>query len=227
MPRRKKTNKKIQHKTIDKQTEDFLPLRSLPVHEAHSGRGHQIKLFFIGILVVGMVALFLTNKGLLIAAVVDGKPIFRWELTKSLLSRFGAQTLEGMITERLIATAAQKEGITITTEEITTKEQDIVKSLGPNIGVEELLKYQGMTKEDFDKQIRLQLTVAKVLGKDLAITEGDIDNFIATNRALLAATQEGELRKEAQQAILDQHIGGKVQEWLYNLRQSAKILTFL
>ena len=48
---------------------------------------------------------------------------------------------------------------------------DLVKTLGPDVKLDDLLKYQGMTKTDFENQIRLQLTVEKILGKDVAVAE--------------------------------------------------------
>ncbi len=187
----------------------------------------QSKSLIIGILVLLLIGLFLTNKGLLVAAVVNGKPIFRWDLTRTLTSRFGQQTIESMINERLIADAAKKAGVSVSQGEVDAKEQDIVKGLGENVKLEDLLKYQGMTKSDFDSQIRLQMTVQKILGKDIVLSDADIDNFIATNRAVLRATDPGKLKDEARQAILDKKIGEKIQPWFLELKQKANVLKFL
>ncbi len=185
------------------------------------------KSLIIGILVLLLLGLFVTNKGLLVAALINGKPIFRWDLTRALTSRFGQQTLESMINERLIADAARKAGVFVSQGEVDAKEQDIVKGLGENVKLEDLLKYQGMTKSDFDSQIRLQMTVQKILGKDIVLTDADINNFIATNGATLRATDPGKLKDEARQAILDKKIGEKLQPWFLELKQKANILKFL
>ena len=185
------------------------------------------KLIYVIIFIIALGLLFLTNKGLLLAAVVDGRPIFRWELNKAMNSRFGKQTLENIISERLIASEAQKANVRVTQEEVNAKEQEVTKNLGENVKLEDLLKFQGMTKADFDSQIRLQMTVEKVLGKDLSLTDNDIDNFIATNRATLVATDPAMLRDEARQAIMSQKIGEKLQPWFAALKDKAKILRFL
>ncbi len=185
------------------------------------------KLIYLVILVIALGLLFLTNKGLLLAAVVDGRPIFRWELNKAMTSRFGKQTLENIISERLIATEAQKANVRVTQEEVSARELEVTKNLGENVKLEDLLKFQGMTKADFDSQIRLQMMVEKVLGKDISPTDADIDNFIATNSALLVATDPAALRVEARQAIMSQKIGEKLQPWFAELKEKAKILRFL
>lgn len=185
------------------------------------------KLVFFAVLVIGLIGLFLTNKGLLLAAVVNGKPIFRWELNKAMTERYGAQTLEGMVSERLIAEEAAKANVSVSQDEIDTKEKEIVRGLGGDVSIEEVLQYQGMTKEDFDNQIKLQLTVQKLLGKDIQITDNDINNFIATNRAMLSATVPAELQEEARAAILEMKIGEKIQPWFTEVKQKASILRYL
>lgn len=182
--------------------------------------------FYLGILALAVVALFLANQGLLVVAVVNNRPIFSWELNQVLRSRFGKQILEGIISERLIAEAARKQGVKVSQAEIEAKTTDILKGLGPDVNIDDLLKYQGLTKEDFDNQIRLQLTVAKILGQDITISELDIDNYIASNQALLTSTDPAQMRAQAKSALLDQGIGEKLQLWFMELKDKAKIIRF-
>lgn len=185
------------------------------------------KMIALAIVVIGLIALFLTNKSLLVAGMVNGKPIFRWELTKVLTSRFGQQTLEQIISERLIADAASKEGVTVTQEEIQAKVAEITAGLGQNANLDELLSMQGMSRSEFESQVRLQLLIRNLLGRDINITEADIDNYIATSGALLASTEPAKLREEAKQAIFDGKVGEKLQVWFEELRQKASIQRFL
>ncbi len=179
------------------------------------------------ILLLTLVGVFLVNKGGILAAVVNGKPIFRWQLNKILVNRYGKQTLEGMISEALIAQEAKKEGIVISQEDVDSKVKAVVKGLGQNVSLDDVLKFQGMTRADFESQIRLQLTVERLLGKSITITEGDVDAYIATNSATLTATEPAVLREEARKAILNTKINEKLQPWFLDLEQKAKILRFL
>ncbi len=185
------------------------------------------KYLYLIVALLALSALLLANKGLLVAAVVDGRPIWSWELNGVMRDRYGSQTLEGMVSERLIASEARKQGIVVSPSEVSSREEEIIKGLGGGMSLEEILKIQGLSKDEFDRQISLQLTVQKILGKDLTITEGDIDTYIATNRATLVATETASLRTEAKQAILDAHIGEKLQPWFNELKTKAKILRFL
>lgn len=185
------------------------------------------KIFYLIVGLLALSALLLANKGMLVAAVVDGRPVWSWQLNKVLVDRYGKQTLEGIISEKLIEGEAGKAGVVMNSEEVKAREEEIVKGLGGGMSLEEILKIQGLSKEEFDRQITLQLTVQKILGKDLTITDADVNNFIATNRAMLVATEEAALRSEAKQAILDAHIGEKLQPWFNELKAKAKILRFL
>jgi len=167
------------------------------------------------------------NRGLVFAAIVNGKPIFRSTLIKTLTTRYGQQTLDNMISERLIADEAKKLGVTVTKEEIDTKEQDILKSFGGNVTIDEILKYQGMTKTDFDEQIRLQMLLTKLIGKNITISDDDISNYIATNSAVLTATDEAGMRTEAKDAILMEKVGEQIQTWFTDLKNKAKIMKFI
>ena len=124
-------------------------------------------------LILGVVILFLValNRGLIVSAIVNGKPIFRWTVNSTLMSRFGQQTIENMITEQLIADEAKKAKLTVTQKEIDAKEQEVLKSFGGNVTLDEVLKFQGMTKSDFDEQIKLQMMLTKLIGKDITITD--------------------------------------------------------
>lgn len=181
----------------------------------------------VGILVLLFIGLLAANKGLIIAAVVNGKPIYTWQLNSAMRNRFGQQTLEGMIGEQLIADQARSSGITVTQQDVEAKQQEVLGSLGADVKLDDLLKFQGLTKADFINQLKLQLLVEKLLTKDLVITEADIQQYIATNTATLVATEPAKLKQEATQAIKTSIVNEKLQTWFAEVRQKAKVLKFL
>lgn len=182
---------------------------------------------FFAILIVGLIILFFVNKKILIAAVVNGKPIFRWQLSQTMLSRYGKQTLEGIIGEMLITDAALRDGVAVTEEQVDAKVTEIVAGLGENIDIEKLLELQGMTREEFEQQIRLQLTVEHVLAKDITVSEADIDQFIATNSGRFSATDSASMQTQVRQAIIDEYISGRFQPWFTELKERASVTRYL
>ena len=212
MPR-KKTSRKLP-------PEDLMPIPPTPA------RTFPLRKVAVIIVVLGLIAIFVSNKGLLVAAVVNGKPIFRWQLDSVMASRFGQQTLDSMISQALVDQEAKKSGVSVSQSDITKKESDLVKSFGGNVSLDDVLQYQGMTKADFEDQLRLQLTVEKLLGKDITITDADITAYIATNASTLTATDEAGMRDEAKQAIFSQEINDKLQAWFTQVKAKASILRF-
>jgi parvulin-like peptidyl-prolyl isomerase len=201
--------------------EDLLPVTSQSVHR------FPLSKVAIIVVVLGLVAIFVSNKGLLVAAVVDGKPIFRWQLTHVITDRYGQQTLDSMISQALVDEEAKKAGVSVSQADIAKKESDLIASLGGSVSLDDVLKYQGMTKTDFEDQLRLQLTVEKLLGKDIKITDEDVTNYIATSGSTLTATDEAGIREEARQAIFSQEINDKLQTWFSGIKSKASILRFL
>lgn len=211
---------------IDTKTEDLLAAPT-PTNTMPRGIWNPRVIRLILLLLVLLVGFFLVKKGYVVAALVNGKPIFRWELNAQITSRFGQQTLESMITEKLIADAAVKEGVVVSQADIDAKVASITATLGPNVNLEQLLTYQGMTRVDFEHQVRLQLTVEKVLGKGIAVEESEIDTFLKNNREVMTATDEAALRLEAREALVSQKTSEKMQPWLMELRDNAKITKLL
>ncbi len=178
----------------------------------------------LGLLFVGLLA---ANKGLIVAAVVNGRPIYTWQLNSAMRNRFGQQTLEGMIGEQLIADQARASGVSVTQQDVDAKQQEVLGSLGADVKLDDLLKFQGLTKADFINQLKLQLLVEKLLTKDLVITDSDVEQYIATNAATLIATEPAMLKQEATQAIKTSIVNEKLQTWFTEVRQKAKVLKFL
>jgi hypothetical protein len=225
MPRAKKTTVK-KHEMIDTKTEDLLgstPMVSEPCCPPWYKNRTVLFLIVLAVIAVG----YLSSKGYVVSATVNGQPVFGWDVEKALMSRYGAQTLDAIISERLVDGAAQKAGIVITQKDVDTKITELTKTLGPNVKIEDLLAYQGVTRSEFENQVKLQLTIEKLLGKDIKITDAAIDDYIAKNKDTLTATDEAGMRSEAQQALFSQEISQKVQPWFSELKQKASVVRLL
>ena len=178
------------------------------------------------LLVVIVLGYLLFQRGFIVGAIVNGRPIYSWQIYSVLASRFGKQTLEGMVSEELIRQEAKKSGIAISKAEINAREAEIVKGLGGGANIDELLKFQGISKSDFDQQIGLQLTVQRIVGKGVTVDDKEVDAYLEKNKATSTATDPGALREEAKKTLTDQKVGDKIQPWFTSLKDKAKILRF-
>jgi len=228
MPRAKKSaskSTKAVHEMIDTKTENLIS--NIPASSLERPGLYKYRWTVFIIVLIAALGAYLGSKGYLVAATVNGAPIFGWDVERAMMSRYGVQTLDAIISERLVAGAAQKAGIEVSQKDVDGKISELTKTLGPNVKIEDLLAYQGVTKSEFENQVKLQLTIEKLLGKDIKITDTAIDEYIAKNKETLTATDEAGMRSEAQQALFSQEISQKVQSWFTDLKQKANVVRLL
>ncbi len=183
----------------------------------------------VGVIVVllAFIVITIVRKGYVVAAIVGGKPIYTFQVVSLLMRQFGKQTLEGLITETIISQEARKSGVSVTSRDVKAKEDQMLASLGSNVSLDELLQYQGITKEDLDRQVHIQLLVEKLVGRDVKITDTDISNVIATQSALFEATDEATLRENVRAYLFEQYISKNARLWFSDLQSKVKVMKFL
>jgi foldase protein PrsA len=210
------------HEMIDESMNSVLPA----MYPSESQRPATTRWgMLVGILIL-VVGIYATSKGYVVAAIVNGKPVFRWTVSQMLANRYGKQTLESIISEQLIADAAKSQGVQVTQKDIDAKTNEVVTSLGPNVKLDDLLKYQGMNKAEFEHQISLQLTVEKILGKDVSVTDAEVTEFIEKNKETMVATEEAAMKGEAREALTSQKMR-KFSLGLQKLKETAKVVRLM
>lgn len=158
-----------------------------------------------------------------IIATVNGKPITRVALWKNLEQQSGSQTLDAMITEELILQEGKKQNIVINKEEIDSEIKNIENSVvSQGLTLEQALSSQGMSKEELEKQIVLQLTLEQLVSEESSVTESDIDTTLL--QALEAGEEDSpELREQIKAQLEQAKMTQAIQSYLANIRQESKI----
>lgn len=115
-------------------------------------------------------------------ATVNGEKITRSELNNQLVDLYGEQTLNQMITSRLVAQEAAKAGVTVSDAELQAELDELKEQVGGAMYFDYLLAQQGMTEEQF-KQIYLldQIRAIKILSKDVTVTEEQMQEYFNSN----------------------------------------------
>lgn len=190
----------------------------------------KIKKFAVVLIVLlSVVALAFNFKSLLVAAVVNGKPISRLYLDRQLEKQGGKQILENEIVKILILDEAKNRKLEISLGEIDKKIQEIegqVTTGGSSL--DKLLEAQGQTRDSFKEQIKIQLIIEKVLSKDVSVTEEEIKDYYDKNKAFYAKDKKFEdLKGQINDDLARQKIGEKFQPWLDELKKKAKIYYFI
>lgn len=182
-------------------------------------------IIFLAIIIVGF--LLYQNKDLLVVATVNNKPISRQHFNQQLESQYGQQVLETMINEELIKQAAKDQKIVIDQEKIDEEMAKIEKSLPEGMNLDQVLQMQGISRENLEEQMRLQLAIEEILAPKIQITDEELKQYIEENKDYFSATQEAQIREEAQEGLRQQKLNQSFQSWLQELTEKAEINRWL
>lgn len=184
-------------------------------------------IYLIPVILAVFVLVIWKNKGWIVAATVNNTPVWRWEVEQRFVSRYGTQTLDEMVNEQILKNEATKQGIVVTDSDITAKISEIEKTLKGKITLKDALAQQGMTMEDFRRQVEIQIKVEKLTDKKVNVSEKEIADYISVNKESLTATDEAGINAEAKNAILQTKKNQEFQKLFAELKKNAKVAKYL
>ena len=219
------TKGKSKKTTIKKSVVSKTKSTTLPVKAYKMKKSHAISL----IVILVIVALIYSLRSFIVAATVNGQPITRLSIVKEAEKQVGKQALDSLVRNTLIEQEAKKQKITVTDKEINDEIKKVEESVAKQgKKLDEVLALQGWTREQVRKDIRLNKLVTKMVGKDVKITDKEINDYIETNKDSLPQGQtDDQLRKTVKDQLTQQALGTKVQAWLAELQKKAKIQYFV
>lgn len=220
MPRKKVSK-------IDERTEKNLIIESSELTNTSLLPRRRSQLAIIIILV--LFAILYYFKGLFIAAIVNGRPISRLSIVGETERQSGKQVLDSVIAKTLILQEAKKQHVEIEQKEIDgeiKKLEDTVSKQGQNLDM--LLKGQGMTRDNLAEQIKLQKIIEKVVGKNIIVSDKEIDDFMEKNKDSLPQNDSSQnTRESVKQQLRQQKMSNKFKSFLDDLQKKAKIYYFV
>jgi len=183
----------------------------------------------IVVAIVIIVLLAVLFKSVFIAAIVNGEPITRLSVVNALEKQGGKTALDNLITKTLILQEAKKRNIVVTKSDIDAEIKKITANLqAQGSTLDQALASQGMTKSDLNDEVTIQVDIQKMVGTDIAVTQQEIDIFVAANKAQMqAGTTEAQFREEATAQLKQQKLQTKTQDFIKSLQTKAKVLRFV
>lgn len=165
----------------------------------------------------------------LFVALVNGVPVTRIEFTKQLEQTAGKDTLENLITEKLIQQEIKKQGVVISDVEVTKEIANfelVLENQGSTL--DDALALQGQTKEDLEKNIRMQKTIQKILENKTTVTEQEIKDYFENNSQLFEEDAVfDELKEDIRQQITNEKLNAEYGNWITKLREESNIIYFV
>jgi foldase protein PrsA len=188
---------------------------------------NQLKSSLITTGVVLLLLLAFPLRFLVVPATVNGQPIFSWNYLSKLHQTSGNQVLDQLISEKLVQQEVKNQGIQVTQAEIDSQIAEIESQFGTESGgLESVLALQGLTRDEFIKQLRLNLSLEKLVKGNIQVTDEEISAELAGNASLYQELSELDAATSAAEAIRSTKLQGEFQTWFQGVKASAIIKNY-
>lgn len=181
------------------------------------------------IIILAIIASLYLLRSLFFVAFVNGFPIMRIEFTKELERNFGQETLDNLITKKLILQEASKKGVAVSNDEVEEEIDNIsslIESQGSSLDL--VLSSQGQTIKDLEENIRIQKTVEKILEDKVTVPEEDLIEYFDNNSELYGEDADfAELKEDIRQQLRQEKLSSEFETWINHLKTESKIIYFL
>ncbi len=127
-------------------------------------------------------------------ATVNGQAITKAEFDSKLEGSPAAlSTLQQMVRDMLITQYAQKNNIDVTDAQIAAREDQIKANFPPG-SWSDMLKSRGLTEDDVHKALREQIIIDDAVGKDIKVSDAQIQTYFDKNHAQFDKPEEVQAR---------------------------------
>jgi galactitol-specific phosphotransferase system IIB component len=183
----------------------------------------------VGIAIIVIAALLYYFRSLFVAAIVNGQPISRFSLIQQLEKQGGKQVLNIAVTKTLIEQEARKKNISVSQKDIDNELKKTETSLAAQgQTLDQALAAQGMSRSDYADQVRLQQLIQKMVGKDITVSEKEVNDYLETNKGSIPeGSNMDQIKKSVRDQLRQQKLSTKIQSWIAQLQKDAKITYFL
>ncbi len=211
-----KTKKEL---AVSEPKTNFFSKVSLPkISKLPEGRTRYI---ILGVIVLSVLA-FLSARYLVVAW-VDGKPVTRIETYQELDKRYGKDIMEELVVEKLLLSEADKKGVSVNPDEVNAEIKKIEDQQGGSDQLSQVLAAQGITRDDLNKLIKLQLLRQTLFGKDVKVTTEDVDKYIEDNKQQLPEIND-QLKKSINDQLMQQKVNTNFNNWLNEAVKSSRVI---
>src|SRR3989344_2239023 len=161
--------------------------------------------------------------GIFVPVMVNSQPVFGWEYYGELSKRFGQQTLDSLVTQKLLMQEAKKKGVSVSKSDIDERVTELEGQLAESGGIDQALSLSGMTRDDLNEQLEINLLVEKLVEDRVEVTSKEIDDKYAESKEQMGDITEEEAKKQIEGQIKSQKIQEEVANLITELRDAAKI----
>jgi foldase protein PrsA len=179
-----------------------------------------IKRVVLVAIIIGVIALVYS---LTVAATVNGKVITTFELNQRLNKLHKETVLSQIINEKIVEQEANKKGIKISDQQVHDKIAELENTYGGGEVFNGLLEQQGLTREEFTRQTKLQLIVEELYKSESSPSAEEVQQFMDENKDNPEASDEAKFRQTAIDSLKQQKLSEIFTTKFQELKASSNI----
>lgn len=185
------------------------------------------KYLTLALIVVGIALLTYKFGPWLVPAVVDNRPVTRFEMWSRMEKSFGAQTLDDIVNEYTLEAAISDSGVKVDQARVDEQFGNLETQFESVGGLDEALSQRGLTREDLEKQIRTQLAVEEILKDEVEPTEDEVKAYFDENAETLFVDQEYEAVKEdVKVTVRESKLREAFLKWFEGVKENITVKNF-
>jgi len=121
---------------------------------------------------------------------VNGEKISKDALYDLLISQYGADGVDKLITEKIIGIEAKKENISVKQEELDKEMTDYMDTYGGEESFNQMLEMYNVDISDIEKSMQTNLVLEKLLEKRISITDEEMKAYFEENKDSFAEEEK-------------------------------------
>lgn len=211
-------------KTVKKVTVEEMTPTPVPTANMKPLNGKVIGLALV-VVVIGL----LTYKvgPWVVPAVVENRPVTRFELWSRLEKSYGAQALDDMVNEKILDQAIAKAGIKVDQTKLDTQIKSLETQFESTGGLDEALKQRGLSRKDLEKQVKTQLAVEELLADKIAPSEDEVKKQFDDGAATVYKDKKfDDVKSTVIEDIKQIKLRDAFLVWFADVKKAAKVKSF-
>lgn len=178
-----------------------------------------------GSLFISLAILFtLYSRGIIAVMFINGEPVTLREVIYAFKHDDADNALNNLITQKIIDYEVKKRNITLesdaTLNELKRLNQE-AKLQGKTVS--KLLIEREQSYQDFINNVTTTLKIYEMLGRDIEITEKEIDDYLKNNEYYFENTNEEVVREQIKNFMLNEKISRKYDSWIKDARANIDV----
>lgn len=159
-------------------------------------------------------------------ATINGEPITEEQLYEKLVQQYGVETLDQLVSNKVIEMEAKKQGVEVSKEAIDEEYAVYTEAYGTEEEFEAYLATYKMTPDDVRYDIEIYFLTKALMEDYVAITDADVEQYFEDNKT---SFNEGatlaDVRHAVHAVLLEERVNEQYGTWISEKYEEYDIMT--